>query len=126
MPTEKRKTPTEKEIETQVLTFLNYQPDVFAFKVNTVGIFDPVRKIYRKNWNRFIVKGTSDILGVCRGRFIALECKTPKTLRLALADIESDQSKFIYRVIRKGGHAAFICSVEQAEQFLNGVRRAAR
>jgi penicillin-binding protein-related factor A (putative recombinase) len=116
----------EKEIETQILTFLNYQPDVFAFKVNTVGVFDPVRNIYRKNWNRFIHKGTSDIIGVCRGRFFALECKTPKTYKKALADIESDQSKFIYGVIRKGGGAAFVCSVEQAEQFLNGVRRAAR
>lgn len=72
----------EKDIETAILTWLNYQPNVFAFKVNTAGFFDTKRKVFRKNTSPFLLRGTSDIL--CTASFygipicICLEVKTAK------------------------------------------------
>src|ERR1700679_1178875 len=67
---------SEKAIETWLLRWVNRQPGIFAFKVNTVGIYDPVKKLYRKNWNPYIIKGTHDIIGICYGKFFSIEVKS--------------------------------------------------
>jgi len=101
----------EKEIETQILSYLNTSRLGFYFKVNTVGIFDPVKKVYRKNMNKFIIKGTADILGCdVTGRFVALEVKTPA--RRKTASIE--QLRFLECVRASGGIAAVVTSIEEA------------
>lgn len=70
---------TEKQIETAILTYLNTLPECFAFKVNTMGVFDPVKKIYRKSNNRFAVNGVSDIIAQHKHiGTIFIEVKTPK------------------------------------------------
>lgn len=71
--------PSEKEIENQILHYLNYQPGCFAFKVNTVGIFDQRQGFYRRP-SKFVIPGTPDIIvcyDVCGiGVFIGLEVKS--------------------------------------------------
>ena len=70
---------TEKEIENAILTYLNLRPDCFAFKVNTVGVFDSVKKVYRKSNNKFAVNGVSDIIAQFDGLgTVFIEVKTPK------------------------------------------------
>ena len=64
----------EKQIESQMIDWLNYQPSCFAFKVNTMGVFDPVRKSYRR-LGKHVIAGTSDIIGVCEGIMFAIEVK---------------------------------------------------
>lgn len=108
---------TEKQIETQILQWLNAQPDIFAFKVNTVGIFDPVKKIYRKNKNPFLIKGTSDILGSFKGRFFAIEVKRSHREKLSEA-----QLSFLSQVSRHGGIAVRTNSLDGMIKFVEQLR----
>ena len=73
-----RKEPTEKEIENSILAYLQTQKGFF-WKNQSVGVWDNVKKTYRKPNNRHHVLGTADILGCLpSGQFIAIEVKTKK------------------------------------------------
>jgi len=69
---------TEKEIENDILKFLNMLPATKAWKNQSVGIFDPVKKVYRMNKGAFTAKGSSDILGICNGVMLCIEVKSAK------------------------------------------------
>ena len=88
---------TEKALETEILDYLNILDGVFAFKINTVGIYDARRGVYRKNTNSHIHNGTADILGVCNGMFFAIEVKWGRN------KASDNQKKFLKRVADKGG-----------------------
>ena len=106
----------EKQIETQILAWLNLLPDTFAFKINTVGVYDSARKIYRKNQNKFVIRGTADILGINKGRFLAIEVKTPITLKRWLrSPTESDlrQRGFLQAIAERGGIAGCVGSLDE-------------
>lgn len=107
--------PSEKQIEKLILTWLNLQKNVMAFKVNTVGIFDVKKGIFRKNKNPFVHLGTSDIIGVCNGTFFCIEVKTPKRLR----EVTENQIRFINHVKQCGGYGFVATSLEQVERFIN-------
>jgi hypothetical protein len=48
---------------------------IFCWRNNTVGVYDPVRKVYRLNKGQ--LRGVADILGIMPdGTFIAVEIKT--------------------------------------------------
>lgn len=104
---------TEKEIESDILDYLNAQPHCFAWKVNTMGVFDPVRKIYRKNKNRHIHLGTSDILGIYKAQAFAIECKTPATKNKA----SDNQLEFLAKVNQVGGVTSILWSLDGAIEF---------
>ena len=87
----------EKQIENQILDWLNLIDGCFAIKINTVGIFDPKRKVYRKNNNPHIHNGTSDILACYRGRFCAIEVKA------GYGKPSENQKLFLQRVEKAGG-----------------------
>jgi penicillin-binding protein-related factor A (putative recombinase) len=121
----KLKAPTEKQIETLILGWLNAQPLCFAFKVNTVGIYDQRKGIFRKNKNPYVIQGTADILGVYRlplgiGVFFALEVKTPQALkRLHRQNRTTPQHLFLDQVIQSGGYGQFVSSLEEAQAFFH-------
>lgn len=110
---------SEKQIESCILRWLNAQWDCFAFKVNTVGIYDPVKKVFRKNMNPYILKGTSDIIGVCRGRFFAIEVKTPLTIRTGLSE---EQIQFLERVKTRKGYGFAVCNLDQVSFLIEKIR----
>jgi hypothetical protein len=120
----KGKPPTEKQIETLILGWLNAQSGCFAFKVNTVGIYDQRKGIFRKNKNPYVIRGCSDILGVYRlpsgaGLFFALEVKTPEALRrIRKGPSSTPQHLFLYQIMRCGGSGSFVSSVQETESFL--------
>jgi penicillin-binding protein-related factor A (putative recombinase) len=122
---------TEKQIETSILTYLNHQPNTLAFKINTVGVFDPKRQVFRKNLNPFVIPGCSDILGLHQGRFFAIEVKTPVAYRrfvksLTLKPNELRQKLFLESVSRRGGLSLMACSVDQVIEWFNkNVRKTA-
>jgi len=68
----------EKHIEQDILEYLSYLPECYAWKNHSTGIYDPTRKVFRKNKNKHVIKGASDILGIYQGLFLAIEVKTPK------------------------------------------------
>lgn len=116
---------TEKQIESQILEWMNYQSGIFAFKINTVGVFDPIKKIYRKNKNPFLIQGTSDILACVDGSFVAIEVKTKKTINQLLnpkKENHLNQLNFLNKVNKVGGYAIAVSSLENVISFIKKLR----
>ncbi|HEY8272144.1 MAG TPA: VRR-NUC domain-containing protein [Pseudobdellovibrionaceae bacterium] len=91
----------EGRIELEIFNFLR-GIGIFCFKHDSVGIFDPVKKIYRKSSNPNRVAGVSDVLGIAPGgRFIAIEVKSEK------GRLTDEQRKFI-RMVQDNGGIAFV------------------
>lgn len=98
----------EKLIETSILDNLNIIPECFAFKVNTTGVYDPRKRVFRKNNNPHIHNGTSDILGTYKGRFFAIEVKA------GYAKPSDKQKLFLKRIEQNGGVALWANSLDLA------------
>jgi hypothetical protein len=121
---------TEKQIESQILDWLNLQPGIFAFKVNTTGVYDTARKCFRTIKNPHIHKGTSDIIGCKNGRFFAIEVKTPKAHKKIIKSVpgsfipsshEVNQAQFLCRIMKKGGFAMFASSLDKVISFIKSM-----
>lgn len=80
---------SEKEIEKQILIWLNMQPHCKAWKNKSTGTYDPVRQCFRRPSSRFTEKGSADILGIWGGYFLAIECKSAK------GRVSDDQKKWL-------------------------------
>lgn len=87
----------EKDIQNKIICFINSQPGCYSVKV-TNGM-------YSKG-------GVSDILACVKGRFVAVEVKTPgeKPTRL--------QETFIARIVCTGGRAFVATSVQEVKERL--------
>lgn len=112
IPGEFRKELTEKVIQNQILNWLFLQPDCFAWQNDSVGIFDPQKKIFRKRKGKYFIKGVSDILGIYRGKPLAIEVKRPGK------KATTDQVEFLGNFIKHGGIAFVATSVEEVEHRL--------
>lgn len=108
----------EKQIETQILRWLNFQKDIYAFKINTVGVYDSRKGVYRTNRNPFIINGTADILGIAYGKFIAIEVKTPKTIK----KVSENQQAFLNKVSQMGGRSIAVCKLDEVVNFIEGIK----
>lgn len=108
----KAKKVTEKVIETAILTYLNYLPQCFAWKNNNTGIYDPKRGCFRKNRNKFAINGVADIIGVYRGRMLAIEVKKPG------GKATKEQTDFINRINKLGGIAGVATSIDDVRQII--------
>lgn len=84
----------------------------FFFIHDSVGIFDPVRKVYRTNVNPYRIKGVSDILGLWKGKFLAIEVKAPKGY------LTPEQKAFIAKVRSEGGIAFVARSIDDVKREL--------
>lgn len=109
----KKKKASEKVIETAILIYLNYLSGCFAWKNNSTGVFDPVRGVYRKSKNKFAINGVSDILGIYNGRLLALEVKRSESDKPT-----KEQQDFIDRVIKLGGIAGVVRSIDDVKELL--------
>ena len=90
---------SEKIIENLILEWLSYQKDCFAWKNNSTGIYDTKKKVFRQSKNKYAINGVSDILGVYKGRMLAIEVKAAK------GKVSKAQEDFINRVTNQGGIA---------------------
>ena len=102
---------TEKEIENAILDYLAFLPGVY-WKNNTVGVYDPVKKVHRKP-GKHHRNGVSDILGITNdGCFVAIEVKTKK------GRLSDNQKKFIEDINNNGGIAFVARSIEDVKSRL--------
>lgn len=108
---------TEKEIETEILIYLNSLRNCFAWKNNSTGIYDPVKKIFRKSKNRFAINGVADIIGIYKAYPLFIECKTPATIKR----VSKDQDYFLKKVSEYGAIAFVACSVQDVAIRLNKI-----
>lgn len=106
---------TEKSIENAILEYLNSLPYCFAWKNNSVGIYDPRKKIYRKSKSRYHINGVSDIIGIYRGRALFLEVKTPGRIKRAT----ENQKEFLKKTGELGAISAIVASIEDTQNVLN-------
>lgn len=113
MAKKKTKALSEKAIETAILTYLNYLPKCFAWKNNSVGVYDASRGVHRKAKGRFTINGVSDILGIYHGRFLAIEVK-----RATGGRVTKEQHDYIERIKKLGGIAGVCTSVDEARELL--------
>ena len=121
-PTEKpkpRKVPNENSITNAILTYLNCQPNTFAWRNNTTGIYDSRKKCYRARTGKYNIKGVADILGITddgegRGIFIAIEVKRPG------GRASREQQNYLSRIKALGGIAGIATSVLEAKEILTG------
>jgi len=104
----------EKVIENLLLEWLNYQRGCFAWKNNSMGVYDPIKKTFRTNKNKYVHNGVSDILGIYKGRLLAVEVKTSKGV------VSRAQQIFIDRVIKEGGIAGVARSLQDLEKLIKG------
>ncbi len=98
--------PSEFQIETVILEWLNMQRGIFAFKVETGGFYNVKKRRFQKRKSKFVLVGTADIIGTLNGRFFALEVKS-RTGRVSL-----DQLAFLKCVQDAGGIAGVVRSLE--------------
>ena len=104
---------SEKQVENLILQYLNAQ-GIFAWKNQTVGIYDSSKKVYRKPKNKFHINGVADILGILpNGKFLAIEVKSPKNKVRTLM-----QKEFIDAINRNGGVAFFADDLDLVRQKL--------
>lgn len=86
-----------------------------AWRINTVGIWDPNKGIMRKI--KESEKGKSDVWCVCNGRTICLEVKVDR-------DTQSDEQKsFERRVVKAGGVYVIIKTQQDFLKFWTKYKR---
>ena len=119
-------TPTEKQIENQILTYLRNRK-VFVWKNQSVGVFDQKKNIFRRSNNPHHIDGVSDILGLYQGRFLAIEVKRPSVSRKTgqfiyrtqeelIKKASSGQVSFIDQINKSGGCAFMADSLEVVQE----------
>ena len=111
---------SEKQIENAILKYLNLLPGCFAFKVNTMGVFDKTLGCYRRT-SKYIVKGTADIFCIINieglGVMICLEVKS------ASGKQSDNQKQFQYFIERSKGFYFVVRSLQEAENAIRYARR---
>lgn len=116
------KTPTEKQVENQILHWLN-SVGIFAWKNQSTGVYDPRKKVFRISHNKYAINGVSDILGILpEGRILAIEVKKPckgiRTKDQLLKLASEAQRAFIQSVNNRGGLAIVADRLAIVEQQL--------
>jgi hypothetical protein len=118
----KTTTQSEKQIENTILEFLKYKPGVFAFKVNTMGVVDKTRGVYR-SISKNVVAGTPDIIACVSvksvGVFVGLEVKSEKGKQ------SKEQKSFQQKLqTRSHGYYFTVRSIKDADAALESVKKA--
>lgn len=98
---------TEKDIENAILAALQTVKGCKAWKNQSVGIYDPTKKSFRRR-SRYQIKGVSDILGIYKGKMICLEVKTKK------GRLSPEQKSFLEEMQALGAFTACVRSVPEA------------
>jgi hypothetical protein len=98
----------ENLIKRQICTWLQIKrKDIFFWVNDSVGIYDPISKTFRRNRDPFRIRGVADILGVLpSGQLLAIEVKTP-TGRVSV-----EQKIFLDEINKKKGLAFVARSLE--------------
>ena len=104
----------ERIIENQIFSYLKIK-GIFCWKTDSVGIFNPTRKVYMKSHNHHRIRGVSDIIGILPdGRMLAIEVKSPKGYP------SKEQKEFIANINARGGLAFISRSLDNVIEMLGG------
>lgn len=101
---------SETEILKACLDYL-HTINVFVWRNNNVGIYNQKTGKYYFHG----IKGVSDILGIYKGKFLAVEVKTPD------GKLSEDQQLFLDKVDEEGGNALIVRSVDELIEDLSNL-----
>lgn len=101
----------ENAIKNSICAWLAYQKCFFWIS-DRVGIYDVARKQFRSNKSPYRIKGVADILGIWKGKLLAIEVKTPKKYP------SPEQREFLSNVIKHGGIGFVARSIDDVKEFL--------
>jgi penicillin-binding protein-related factor A (putative recombinase) len=104
----------EREIQNQICSYLRLK-GAFVFIHDSVGIFDVRRGVFRSNRSPYRIRGVADLLGIYKGRPLAVEVKT-KTGR-----VSPHQQEFLKKWTAAGGIGFVARSVEDVIAALSGI-----
>ena len=107
--TQKKEKP-EHKIQNEILEYLT-KLGIFCWRNQNTGLFDPFSGKFRRK-GKYQMLGISDILGVCRGIFIAIEVKSEK------GKASDYQKQFLEMVNYNGGIGFIARSVKDVEDNL--------
>jgi len=117
----------EGELQKLILEWLNYQPGIWAQRVQNTGIWDPQRKVFR-TLKGFSEKGVPDIFirlykqGWVWGKSGVIEVKTHRRAMVHLSKTgficTPEQKSYIDKVIRFGGFGGVAWTLEMAKQIV--------
>ena len=103
----------EQQVKTDILQFLKMN-GIKCWPNDSVGIYDPKKRIHRKNRSQYYLKGTSDILGILPdGRFLAIEVKKPYIKGIqSKGTVSMEQKQFVQEINNRGGVAFVAYSID--------------
>lgn len=104
----------EKDIENAILEYLAMLPGFEAWKVDTVGVYDAQRGVYRQRHSGSRYKGVSDIIGFYRGKTWLIEVKTSKR-KNRLTD---EQKEFLAAANENNQIGIVVTSVDDVKDFI--------
>lgn len=95
----------EGRIKNEILSYL-HSHNIFCWPNDSVGIFDPNKRVFRRRNSIYHINGVSDILGIYNNKSLAIEVKS-KTGRLS-----PQQKDFLEKFEANGGIAFMARSVQ--------------
>ena len=104
----------EGVIKNSIMEYLSLLSDGMFWIHDSIGVFDPVKRCYRRR-SKYHRNGVSDILGLYRGKSVAIEVKTPK------GRLSPEQDLFLKDFASHGGIAIVARS---REDVIEGIRNA--
>jgi hypothetical protein len=107
------KSGTEAQIKRAILDYLHVKGALVWINSST-GVYDPTRRIFRKPNSPYQLNGTSDILGLYEGRFLAIEVKKPKCY-------PSESQKRFIELVKEHGGIAFVA--RSVDDVINNLRQ---
>lgn len=103
--------PLEREIQSLILQWLNLQYGCKAWRSNTGAVVREYKG--KKRFTRFGQAGMPDIIGIYRGRFLAIEVKRPGN------KATMEQQMFLDGISRMGGLAFVAFSLDDCQRELS-------
>lgn len=101
----------ETALRRQICAYLKLR-GAMIFVHDSVGIFDPKKKVFRTNKDPFRRRGVSDVLGIWRSRFLAVECKIKGKYATP------EQKQFLKDVAEAGGIAVLAYNLDDVKTAL--------
>lgn len=106
--------PLEKQIQNDILEYLNSLPHCKAWQTQSGAIYDPTRKAFRKP-PKWAPVGVADIIGIWHGHFLAIEVKRPG------GRISEHQRQWLSEMVEQGAIAMVAFRLSDVVQLLETV-----
>lgn len=96
----KPKPETANRITANIIRVVNMQPGCSAIRVNSTGVWDPAKQLFRTSNG---TKGVEDIICIIRGQYVGIEVKAGKDKQSPVQQQrqhEVERAKGIYFIAR--------------------------